>query len=189
MKTIGIVLAGGQSKRFGEPKALALRCGKPFLFYSVEALRSIVDQVVVVAQPHIQKQLQLKDVQWIEDVSQHKGKGPLAGIYSAMKHYEATWYIVLPCDIPFIHETIVTSLKQQADDAFDAIVPYVNRRPQPLVAIYHHRVKSLMYDCLQQGEYRMYTFLSSCRVKHIEMKEEQPFMNINTKEQYYKWIG
>ena len=72
MKTIGIVLAGGQSKRFGEPKALALRRGKPFLFYSVEALRPIVDQVVVVAQPHIQKQIQLRDVQLIDGVSQQK---------------------------------------------------------------------------------------------------------------------
>ncbi|MGG3937929.1 molybdenum cofactor guanylyltransferase [Anoxybacillus kestanbolensis] len=189
MKTVGIVLAGGQSKRFGEPKALALRQGKPFLFYSVEALRSIVDEIVVVATPYIQKQLLCKEVLWGEDDPNYKGKGPLAGIYSAMVHHEATWYIVLPCDTPFIHETIVKTLKQQADDAFDAIVPYVNGRLQPLIAMYHYRVKSLMYDCLQQGEYRMCTFLSSCRVKQIEMKEEQPFMNINTKEQFHKWIG
>lgn len=189
MKTIGIVLAGGQSKRFGEPKALALRCGKPFLFYSVEALRPIVDQVVVVAQPHIQKRLQLKDVQWIEDVSQHKGKGPLAGIYSAMKHYEATWYIVLPCDTPFIHKKIINKLKEQADDSFDVIVPRVNGRLQPLIAMYHYRVKSLIYNCLQREEYRMHTLLSACRAKHIEMTEELPFMNINTKEQFHKWIG
>lgn len=189
MKTIGIVLAGGQSKRFGEPKALALRHGKPFLLYSIEALHPIVDEIVIVAQPHIQTKLSFQDVSWIEDDPQYKGKGPLAGIYSAIVHHEATWYVVLPCDIPFIHETIIRMLKEQADDAFDAIVPYVNGRLQPLIAIYHYRVKSLIYNCLQQEEYRMHTFLSSCRVKRVGMKEEQPFMNINTKEQFYKWIS
>lgn len=189
MKTVGIVLAGGQSKRFGEPKALALRCGKPFLLYSVEALHPIVDEIVIVAQRCIQKKLPLQDVLWIEDEPQYKGKGPLAGIYSAMKHYEATWYIVLPCDTPFIHKKIINKLKEQADDAFDAIVPRVNGRLQPLIAMYHYRVKSLIYNCLQREEYRMHTLLSACRAKHIEMTEELPFMNINTKEQFHKWIG
>lgn len=47
MKLLGALIAGGQSRRFGSDKALALIDGKPLIAHVIEALEPQVDQMVI----------------------------------------------------------------------------------------------------------------------------------------------
>ncbi|QWU47328.1 molybdenum cofactor guanylyltransferase [Bacillus sp. NP247] len=189
MKVAGIVLAGGQSSRFGEPKALVIWKGTTFIEHIVQVMESILQDVVVISHIDIKERIeQLVQVPVIEDIPHYKGNGPLAGIVSGMEYIEADWYAIMPCDAPNVSHEWFTILLEQTSDEYDAVVPIINGRKQPLLAAYHNRVKEKIYALLQDEKRSMGQLLSQCNVKYISGEDVQAnadwFMNVNTKEEY-----
>ena len=73
MKTLGAVLAGGRSSRFGSDKALAMLGGRTLLDHVLAALRPHCDTVVIVGRDDV--------ADW-----PRPDMGPLAGIAGALIH-------------------------------------------------------------------------------------------------------
>lgn len=73
MKTLGAVLAGGRSRRFGSDKAMAILDGRSLLDHAVAALRSCCDAVIVVGRADV--------ADW-----PRVDMGPLGGIAGALIH-------------------------------------------------------------------------------------------------------
>ncbi|MEK7014342.1 molybdenum cofactor guanylyltransferase [Bacillus sp. FSL R9-9410] len=189
MKIAGIVLAGGQSSRFGEPKALAIWKGTTFVEHIVKVMESAVQEIVVISHSDIKERLEnLVQVPVIEDIPHYKGNGPLAGIVSGMEYVEADWYAIMPCDAPNVSQEWFTILLGQTSNEYDAVVPIINGRKQPLLAAYHNRVKEKIYTLLQEEKRSMGQLLSQSNVKYIAGEDVQAnaawFMNVNTKEEY-----
>lgn len=189
MKIAGIVLAGGQSSRFGEPKALAIWKGTTFVEHIVQVMESILQDVVVISHTDIKERVeQLVQVPVIEDVSHYKGNGPLAGIVSGMEYIDSDWYIIMPCDAPNVSNEWITILLEQTSNEYDAVVPIINGRKQPLLAAYNNRLKEKIYALLQEKKRSMGQLLSQCNVKYIAGEDVQAnvdwFINVNTKEEY-----
>lgn len=190
-KLTGIVLAGGRSRRFGEPKALAIWQGHTFIEHIVQVIQTTVQNVVVISHPDIKEKIvTLVDVPVIEDISSYKGDGPLAGIVSGMEHIEAEWYIILPCDTPNLSNEWITALVKQISEGYEAIVPVIDGRKQPLLAAYHQSMKEKIYTLLEEEKRSMGQLLSQCNVKYV-MEEEwnavkELFVNVNTKEEYVR---
>lgn len=184
MRMAGIILAGGQSRRFGEPKALVKWKGIPFLSYAVEALRPVTDNIVVIS--HLAELHEFPDIRVTEDIPTYQGNGPLAGILTGMETLEADWYIVLPCDTPLITNEIVERLVQYAKG--EAVIPMVAGREQPLVAVYHRSVQEKLRQQLQEGKRSMHEFLALCSVTYVTEHDlaihPSVFCNINTKQEY-----
>ncbi|PDZ03686.1 molybdenum cofactor guanylyltransferase [Bacillus cereus] len=188
-KYAGIVLAGGMSSRFGEPKALAIWKGTPFVEHIVKVMTSTLQEVVVISHSDIKERVeQLVQVPVIEDIPHYKGSGPLAGIVSGMEYIEADWYAIMPCDAPNVSQEWFTILLEQTSNEYDAVVPIINGRKQPLLAAYHNRVKEKIYALLQEEKRSMGQLLSQCNVKYIAGEDVQAnadwFINVNTKEEY-----
>lgn len=140
----GIILAGGRSRRFGSPKAFAEKDGIPFYQYSVEALSPFTNKIVVVTNKELLprfNRLESNKFEVIIDSNEVEGEGPLAGIYSVMKRGDSAWYMVLPVDVPFVQEKVFKQLMGNLDDYFDAIIPIVQNKNQPLFGLYNHSVK------------------------------------------------
>ena len=177
----GVVLAGGQSKRFGSPKAFALRNGIPFYQYSIKALTPLCRSITIVTRRELRHLFDKAGdtVQVIEDDPQIQGQGPLAGICSAMNAVKAEWFIVLPVDVPYIESRVIAKLTDSIDPAFEAIVPVVDETIQPLVAIYHHSAAALVKTKLEADERSMHRLLSAAKVKYIDFEDKRPFMNVN----------
>lgn len=188
MKIAGIVLAGGKSQRFGEPKALVKWNGKTFIEHSVEALKGVTEEIVVISHPSITNTLlRTVGVSVIEDVPRYKGAGPLAGLLTGMNEIKADWYIVAPCDTPNISKEWALQLLEHIHEDAEAIVPVIDGRKQPLLALYHRNVKEKI-DCLLQEEKRsMQGLLSQCRVHYVKSLSASFFFNINTKEEYERF--
>ncbi len=190
-KIIGIVLSGGQSRRFGSPKAFARKDGKYFYQYSIDALSSVVDSFVLVTNPTlISKFLYGQEVNFaiITDKKEYEGLGPLAGIFSGMEYIRGDWYVISPIDVPFINRNIFQSLLLHRDKNIDAIIPVVSGKIQPLLSIYHYRVKRLIQLQLESNTLSVQELLEKCRVKYVSMEEEKAFYNINRRSDYEKWI-
>src|SRR5699024_5684787 len=99
MNITGVLLAGGASRRYGEPKAFATYQGKSFYQWALEALQPYTDHIIIVSHPDLYDRF-VKDASCnvVQDDPRFQGLGPLAGIYSAMKAMAADWYCVLACD-------------------------------------------------------------------------------------------
>ncbi|BCB02490.1 molybdenum cofactor guanylyltransferase [Bacillus sp. KH172YL63] len=179
----GILLAGGESRRYGSPKAFAKRDGKAFYQYSLDALKPLCSSIIVVTRPEL---LHLFDeaqgIGIMTDKETYKGQGPLAGIFTAMDEGDAEWYIVLPTDVPFIGEKICRYLMEQIEPGVEAVVPVAAGREQPLIAVYHHTVKDVIEGQLSSGKRSLRSLFTHINVKYVQMKEEEYFRNINRPE-------
>lgn len=185
---VGVILAGGQSRRFGSAKAFATRNEIPFYQYSIDALTPFCSSILVVTQPQWRSRFQTREqslhINIIEDHPDFKGDGPLAGIYSAMERLEGEWYMVVPIDVPFIRSSVFQCLKEEVDLQTQGIVPVVAGKIQPLIAMYHHSAKGKMLAALSLGQRSLQNFLKKIKVKYIEMDDPVPFININRSEDF-----
>lgn len=176
----GIILAGGKSSRMGTDKGFMIFNGKPFAKYSIDAVKSFVSNIIIASNHSEYDNFGLKRVaDFIEDA------GPLAGIYTGLKHSKTEYNIVLSCDIPLITSEIIELLVNQIDSDSDVIQIVSNQRSMPLIAIYKKQCETLFLDLLQQGERRLWFALNQCKVKNVVLNSELELFtrNINTPEQ------
>ncbi len=191
-KIAGVIVAGGQSKRFGSDKAFSLYKGKPFFQHSLQAVSSITDDVIIVTSAALFSQFNgLPNTKVVEDLEEFKGCGPLGGIYTAMSKYKAKWYVILPIDVPLVTSSLVNRLVNKIDDRYDAIVPIIDGKLQPLLAVYRDTVKEKIYSLLVSEDYKMGNILKGFSVLYLteeEVGESEAFHNINTKKDYDTYI-
>lgn len=182
MKTAGILLAGGQSRRFGSPKAFATHEGRAFYQYSLEALRPFCDTLIVVARPEFAESFP-DDLRVVGDLEQFAGMGPLAGILTAMEAETADRYIVLPCDMPFIEPDIIGKLLEMHTGDLSAVT--VEGKRHPLVSVWEQRVKPSIRHALVKGNRRVMHVQAQHEGQWIEGalltdKPDIAFKNVNT---------
>lgn len=188
-RVVGVILAGGVSRRFGSPKAFADVEGISFYQFSLEALQSIADTTVIVTNEQLEhKFTEATSTRVIKDEDNFKGKGPLAGVYSAMQSIQADWYALAPVDVPFIQSEIFHRLLEQREVGKEAIVPVTNGRIQPLVAIYHYSLKNRIKRLLEADHLAMRDLLNTSKVKYVLFTEEKTFININLPRDYDRYI-
>ncbi|HEX7064628.1 MAG TPA: molybdenum cofactor guanylyltransferase [Bacillales bacterium] len=187
MKISGVVLAGGESRRFGAPKAFALHNGKYFYEWTCESLQPHVDEIVIVTRPEFLGEF--RNYKIIADDSEFQGMGPLAGLYSAMNRGTADWYCVLACDMPLMKSQTVKCLVKTAleEKQCDAVVLSIGDRVQPLAAMYRKStVQKTLKSLLSQGKRKVQGFLDEIQVLYLDEQSfeagSSSFTNVNTPE-------
>jgi len=185
MDTLGIVLAGGLSSRYGSPKAFAQADGMAYYEIAVNALKGISSKVIIVGREE-HRECYHQETSVVTDVEPFRGCGPLAGIYSAMMNYSASRYAVLPCDMPNMRpEVMETLVKYCADEDVTAVE--ADGVYHPLVAIFDQRIKSTIRQTLEHGQYSVMKLLKQVKTTWIQGNEltvntELVFRNMNTPE-------
>lgn len=187
----GVVLAGGESKRFGEAKAFAQYEGKKFFEWAVNAIQDHVDQIMIVSHPTLTNRFRkITSNCVIEDVDKFKGYGPLAGIYSAMTQSQSNWYFILPCDTPLITSTVVKQIISFKKEEYDAIIPIFSGEMQPLVAIYNQHIVEKIEKLLICKKLSMKALIDECNVKFISEKDVslqgEELLNVNDQIEFKK---
>lgn len=189
-KIIGVLLAGGQSKRFGSPKMFAKRNGVTFFTYSLQALAPFVAKTCIVTLPSERKAFLHLDqnVKIITDLEAFQSQGPLVGILSAMVSEQADWYLVVPTDTPFIEKSIINELLDNREDGKQAIIPNVNGHMQPLIGLYHQSVQTVILHLLVNEQRSVFNLLNQITVKECKFDDDRPFLNINRRSDYHNYI-
>ena len=107
---LGVILAGGMSRRFGSNKCAALLNGKPLLAWVIERARPQVETLLVNANRET-----AQDIPDLECVSDRTpDEGPLAGILATLNEAERRGFAHVAsfaCDTPFFPRDTVTRLK------------------------------------------------------------------------------
>src|SRR5690625_1782148 len=188
---VGVILAGGESRRFGSPKAFALRDHIPFYQYSLQAIEPFVSSTLIVTNPKLEVFFTNEEVKMnvVIDEEKYRAQGPLAGIYTVMDTVVSEWYMVVPIDVPFVEQLVFKRLIKYIDeDDVDAIVPIVHGQKQPLLSIYHYSMKKWIKKQLDMGKRSVHQLISERKVIYVSIEEEKPFTNINWQEDYQQLV-
>ncbi|WAA09340.1 molybdenum cofactor guanylyltransferase [Fervidibacillus albus] len=185
----GVLLAGGQSKRFGSPKAFAKRNGVYFYEYSIDAMQPFCSSITIITSQELLNRFQsdLPNADILTDEKQFERQGPLAGIYTAMENKRSEWYIIAPIDVPFIHASVFKTLISYTNTEVEAIIPTVSEKIQPLTALYHYSLKNHIRNMLKQGHRSVKKMLENRRIVYVPIEENKYFINVNNQKDYY-WM-
>ena len=129
----GVILAGGQSKRFGSDKALALYEGKPLIAHAVELVHSAgLDPCVITDRS--------RDYFFLDCpiyFDQESYLGPLGGLDRAFEVFPDEKVLVLTCDMPFLVKADLDRLLNQNHENCDVVLYRLQTdRLQPFPGIY-----------------------------------------------------
>ena len=177
------ILAGGRSARMGTNKALLEVGGRGMLTRTADLLRSLVDEVFLVADdaaPYAALGLPV-----IPDV--HPGHGPVGGIHAAMRHAAQPLVLCVACDMPHLRREMLELLLTAARPGDEALVPRIGDLPEPLLAIYGRPALAGFERAIAAGRLRVVDAFEGLRVRFIEEAELRAadsglrsFVNVNT---------
>lgn len=176
------VLAGGQSRRMGTDKSFVPVDGQAMIERVLAQVRLLDLPVFIVAnQPERYAQFSVPVV-----VDVVPGKGSLGGIYSALYHSPSAYTLCVACDMPFLQPELLRHLIGLRMD-YDAVVPEMNRRLQPLHAIYSKTCLPPLRDLIAQNHlaiYGLYQHISTRVVSQSTLMRFddalRSFTNVNT---------
>ncbi|GGO02014.1 molybdenum cofactor guanylyltransferase [Saccharibacillus kuerlensis] len=184
-RTVGILLAGGLSRRYGSPKAFAEYEGRPFHVHAYEALAGTCDTVIVSSSQELAGRFpQTYDV--CTDLPDIMGQGPLAGICTVMQQVPADRYVVLPCDMPRIGPNQSRRLAQIAQMHEEADVTAVRTADAhlPLLSVWHSNLSERLEERVRSGNLAVMKLLAEVNTVWVNasMLHDDPriFHNFNT---------
>ncbi len=174
-KILGVVMAGGASRRMGFDKCRLEFEGQTLVARSGSVLAPVCDEVVVSIQPDSAGEYGL--FRAIRDRRAHSG--PLAGLESTLEEgaVRGGSVFLLACDLPHVGTDVVRHLLDCARDRGDyaAVVPSIEGRRQPLCALYRASALAAVSRQLESGERSMRALLDVISVLVVELSEELPF--------------
>jgi len=185
LKATAIIMAGGNSFRMGQDKSMLLVGGQPMIEHIIGQLRPHFSQLLISSDDESQYGILGVDV--ISD--EISGRGPLGGIASALKASTSELNFVIACDIPEVDMALVRAMVRLGGD-FDAVVPRSGpSRYEPLFAVYKKGVVAGIEAALLSGNYRIMDALSGCKIKYVDMGDNEVIKNLNTIEDYEEFVG
>ncbi len=184
----GLILAGGQSRRFGRDKAFEKLNDIPLIEYVVTALAPAVGDLLVVADSS--ERFVDYDGRFTVVTDEVPGLGPLGGLYAGLKAAPDLYSVVAPCDSPFIDTRLVEyMLKAAADAGVDALVPRYEGRDHTVNAVYSKSCVPAIDSSLSDGLFRISSIFDKVKVLYIDDDTINKFtggglsfFNVNTPE-------
>ena len=190
-KILPVVLAGGKSKRFGEDKSQTQLGSKILIDYILSEIINDFNEVIIVANDPIKHLLSDKIIK-IKDYK--KNLGPLGGVLSAMKwakdnNKKYQWIITFPSDTPFFKKEIMnTFLNKINTKESELFFMKSNEKRHNIFGLWSLDLIDQLEKDLENGLRKVEKWANNIGVKTINMsfEKEDPFFNINTKEDLEK---
>lgn len=187
MQLAALILAGGQSRRMGQDKALLVLDGVPLLRRTWEVAYALTPDVRIVTPHRDRYQPYLPPAtQWIEEplLPAHVAPpGPLAALAYALPQVQADWVLLLACDLPNLQAEPLQQWCQVLADLPSAAIAYVPRTVhgwEPLCSFYRRAGLPALQDYLAIGQRSFQTWLDQSQVVAIPEVPGDLLANCNT---------
>jgi molybdopterin-guanine dinucleotide biosynthesis protein A len=185
----GVILAGGQSRRFGSPKAFAVLAGASLINHVIARTAPQVSRLLLsVPDESCFAALSLTCV--TDDVKERggEGAGPLAGVLAALDWLathepEIRWLASFAVDTPLLPENMVERLWAAAErDGAELACSRSAGRLHPLQALWSVDLRPALRMALTSGERAAHRFAAQHRLVIVDFSAEpfDPFANVNT---------
>ena len=200
-QTVGVLLAGGLSRRMGGgDKPLKELGGRPILDQVIERALPQVDTLILNANGDHER-FKSYGLTIVRDVIDGYA-GPLAGILTGMEWArdhkpDARWLVSFACDAPFFPKDMTSRLivdVQKADA--DMACAKSNERSHPVFAIWPINLLDELRKAMVEEEIRKIDFWTSryntLQIEFSNINDIDPFFNINRPEdltEAEKWVN
>ena len=188
---LGTVLAGGKSQRFGEDKSQVKLDGKLLIDHILNEIINEFKEILIVSN----NQINFKHSDKISMVSDlKKDQGPLGGVLSAMKWVKESnkdykWISTFPVDTPFFKKEILQNFLSEINlEKGKLFFIKSNNTRHNIFGVWSIDLMDKLEEDLNNGERKVESWANSVGVKVIDMEflNEDPFFNINSKEDLEK---
>jgi len=181
-----IVLAGGESSRMGQDKAL-LDLGTGTLLSHVCEIASKYTVQTYVVSPWIEKYQQLltADYQLVKEqlVLNASSNTPLIGFAQAMELVETEWILLLACDLPHLSSSQVKQWLSALTTVLPTEIAFLPRSPkgwEPLCGFYRRGCLFSLKQYIQGGGKSFQAWLAQHSVRELELSDRSCLFNCNT---------
>lgn len=184
---LGLVLAGGHSRRMGQDKGLLSYHGKPQREYLYEQLQPLCEQVFMSIRPD---QAGTLPENYPTLVDENQYRGPFNGLISAHHAFPEAAWLVVACDLPFMDTHALANLVsgRNPDAVATAFATRASGLPEPLAALWEPSGLERAIDYLENGK-------STCPRKFLIQNEAQLVFpeddlwvaNANSPEEYQEY--
>ncbi|MDZ4729784.1 MAG: molybdenum cofactor guanylyltransferase MobA [Xanthomonadales bacterium] len=186
-KPVGVILAGGRSRRMGGVnKALQDLAGKPLLSHVITRMQPQCSSLYLSVEA-IDPVWERFGLPQVADM-QAGSNGPLGGVLAALEAIKqpSDWLLLVPCDAPFLPLELAERLSQHAqqEQALSALISYQDQW-QPTFSLWHtDLLPALRIAVEQEGQRGLKEFLSTQSPAVLDWPTQQPspFFNINSPE-------
>ena len=186
---LAVVLAGGQSKRFGEDKN-QVKLGKITLLEHVLAkVTNKFEKILIISNQNLNIKT-LTSITIIPDCIQGN-LGPLVGVLTAMKwikknNKQHQWIATFPSDTPFFDTSIIEKYKSRIN-LNESLLYFVrsNQKRHNIFGLWSVKLMDTLENDLINNNFRkVEKWADKIGVETINVKIDKfdPFFNINTKK-------
>jgi molybdenum cofactor guanylyltransferase len=166
------IIAGGQSRRFGQDKALYPYQGRPLIEYVIETARRVFDRVAIVADRA--DRFRYPDIPCHSDII--PGQGPIGGVLTALRYADTDRAFVLACDMPELDAGLMIHMNE-VSEGYDVTVPRVNGYYEPLHAIYSKNCITPIEESIKKGKRQIVGFFDKVSVCLITEEDIRKFID------------
>jgi molybdopterin-guanine dinucleotide biosynthesis protein A len=166
----GIILAGGKSLRYGRNKALVEVDGTRLIERVISVMQPLFENLMIITNtPREYDYLQLP---MHEDLI--KGLGPVGGVYTGLEAIPSESGFFVACDMPFLQGNLIRHMVEIKAD-FDAVVPKVDWKIEPLHAIYTRNCLPAIKKLIDRQRYQIIKFFDNVKVRYVKEEEIRSF--------------
>lgn len=194
--TSALVLAGGKSSRMQYKNKAYLKWDGKFLIEYIVGEVSKVSDEILISQA---KKDEIYFSQYKTVYDRGDSHGPISGIEAALSVCQYDKLIVTACDMPRIKSEVFQILLELIEEReYDAVVPVILGRRQPLAAVYRSHILPAVRAQIEKEQYSVNRLLNELNVFYVEeeqlkkrgiSKPEILFSNINTKIEYDRLVN
>lgn len=185
-RPVGVVVAGGRSRRMGTDKALLPLDGVTLAERAAGRLAPICSRVLVADRGR-------STVAGFESVPDGAGEGPAAGLLGAARKAPGRPLLVLGCDLPAVPSKLLAHLAELAEErGADLALPRSRRGLEPLAGYYGPRALASLGRQVAAGHYALRRLLEDPALTVVLLEgdalaafgpTEVLFSNLNTPEE------
>jgi molybdopterin-guanine dinucleotide biosynthesis protein A len=190
-KILGVVLAGGKSLRFGEDKSQVKLNNKSLIDHILSEILIEFKELLIVSNNSIEFNKSEK----ISVISDFKNNlGPLGGVLTAMKwikdnNKDYQWISTFPTDTPFFKNQILKDFHDKINLKNGKLFFIKsNNTRHNIFGLWSIDLADKLEKDLENGDRKVEDWANKVGVNIIDMQFEKndPFFNINTKEDLEK---
>lgn len=182
---VGVILAGGQSRRMGRDKAGMDYHGRPQWLYLAEILDSLCAGVCL-SLPMGVDPVSYQPWTVVEDAFPFGG--PINGILSGGEKYPGKALLTVACDLPQVDRAALDKLMQQrASDCLATAYVGTDGNPEPLLALWEPAAQAELKSAAIAGERSPRRFLMKRNWHAVEPTHPGLLFNANTPTERATW--